>query len=185
MFFKKIGLGIKEWLRKTMVSIKRGPKVIPMLFLVVSFLYYSFNLTAISDTTVNTQGFLLGQCAFIAFLFSMLAFVTLLNAFPKREKTKIPMLVIFFVLLACVVVADIFYSIKVAELIVKDPRYLEEAYAYIPKARLISIVHAILVGITMILVALLPLYSKLLQKIKTSIDIEGSDVGAIELESDE
>lgn len=187
MFFKKIGLGIKEWLRKTMVSIKRRPHNIPLLVWVIAFLYYSLNLTNISDTTVNTQGFLLGQCAFVVFLFSLLSFVAFLNAFPKREKVKIPMLVVFFVLVACVVVADFFYGNKVSELILADNRYLvDEKFAYIRQARVISIVHGCLMLLVALLVALLPVYSKLLRKINTSIEVEGNDdIAEVEIESED
>ena len=42
---KKQPGGVKEFIRKTLVSLKRKPQTIPMLVLAAGFLYYSLNLT--------------------------------------------------------------------------------------------------------------------------------------------
>ena len=49
-----------------------------------------------------------------------------------------------------------------------------ETADYIPKALNVVTVHIVLVCIVAVLVALLPVYSKLLRKIKTSVDLEYS-----------
>ena len=51
---KKQG-GMKEFIRKTIVSLKRKPQTIPLLVLALAFLVYSLNLTHISDTTAKIQ----------------------------------------------------------------------------------------------------------------------------------
>ena len=57
---------------------------------------------------------------------------------------------------------------------------------FILKALKMLNVHFIFIVITVALVALLPLYSKLLRKIKTSIDVAGNDqMGAIEISNEE
>ena len=45
-----------EFLRKKLVSLKRKPQVIALAVLAVAFVYYSLNLTKISNTTAKIQG---------------------------------------------------------------------------------------------------------------------------------
>ena len=67
--------GFKEFIRKFLVSIKRQPQNIAMFVLLVGFVFFSLNLTSISDTTalINTAN--MGQCEFCIMLFSILSFV--------------------------------------------------------------------------------------------------------------
>ena len=46
-FFKKLGASIKEFFRKKVVSLKRNPKLVPLVILLFGFVYYSLNITAI------------------------------------------------------------------------------------------------------------------------------------------
>ena len=78
--------GIKEAVRKLIVSLKRNPSVIPLVVLFVTFLYYSLNLTNMSDTTAKIQGMGMGLSQFCIMLFSLLSLVCMLNAFPRRQK---------------------------------------------------------------------------------------------------
>ena len=54
-FFKKLGASIKEFFRKKVVSLKRNPKLVPLVILLFGFVYYSLNITAISETTLQLQ----------------------------------------------------------------------------------------------------------------------------------
>ena len=47
------------------------------------------------------------------------------------------------------------------------------------------VTHIITVAITIALIYLEPVIARLLKKIRTSIEVEGSDVGEIELSADE
>ena len=49
--------GIKEWLRKKVVGIKRNPQKIGLIAFAITFIYYSLNLTCISNTTAKTYNF--------------------------------------------------------------------------------------------------------------------------------
>ncbi len=92
--------GIKEFIRKFFVSLKRSPQTIALVALAAAFLVYSLNLTSIANTTARINSPNMGQCEFAAMLFSILAFVCFLRAFPKRQKPKIMMLVLLYAMLA-------------------------------------------------------------------------------------
>ena len=104
---KKQG-GLKEFFRKSIVSLKRKPQMIPMLVLGIAFLFYSLNLTHISDTTAKIQLEGMGLSGFCTMLFSLLSFVCFLNAYPHRKKTNIPMLVLMFLMLGILIFCDTF-----------------------------------------------------------------------------
>ena len=164
---------MKEFLRKTMVSLKRSPQNIPLVALAFAFVYYSFNLTKISDTTAKIQGQNMGLCGFVTMLFSILVFVCFLNAFPKRKKPNIAMLVIMYVMYAMIIVADLTYRSRIIAASARDDfASVLESADYISKAQTVVTVHVILVIAVAVLVALLPVYSKLLRKVNTSVDVE-------------
>ena len=166
---------MKEFFRKTMVSLKRNPQNIALVGLAFAFIYYSFNLTKISDTTAKIQGPNMGLCGFITMLFSILSFVCFLNAFPKRQKPRISMLVIMYLMFAAIVFCDIVYRGRIAAAMAReDFAGVLETADYIPKAMHVVTVHAVLVCAVALLVALLPVYGRALKKIKTSIDLEYS-----------
>lgn len=165
---------IKEFVRKFIVSLKRNPSMIPLAMLLVSFLMYSLNLTDMSDTTAKIQGAGMGLSQFCIMLFSLLSMVCLLNAFPRRKKPNIPMIVLMLVMFAVIVYCDIHYSNAILAALnrAESPIVLNEATIYIANAYNMLGTHMVLMGITAALVVLLPFYSKLLKKINTSVDVE-------------
>lgn len=174
---------IKEALRKLVVSLKRKPSLIPMVTMVVAFVYYSLNLTKMSNTTAQVYGTGMGLCQFVIMLFSVLALVCMLNAFPKRQKPNYPMIGLMFGMMAVNIYCAIHYRGRVLHAVTRevspisyvDNPFVKEAYDML-------MVYIILVGVTAALVALMPLYSKLLKKINTSVEIEYSDdMGEIEI----
>lgn len=166
---------MKEFFRKTMVSLKRNPQNIALVGLAFAFIYYSFNLTKISDTTAKIQGPNMGLCGFVTMLFSILSFVCFLNAFPKRQKPKVSMLVIMYLMFAAIIFCDIVYRGRIAAAMAReDFAGVLETADYIPKAMHVVTVHAVLVCAVALLVALLPVYGRALKQIKTSIDLEYS-----------
>ena len=177
---------MKEFLRKTLVSIKRSPQIIPMIALAFAFIYYSFNLTTISDTTAKIQGKNMGLCGFVTMLFSILVFVCFLNAFPKRSKPNVAMLILMYVMFALIILADIVYRSRIAAAFTRDDfASVIESNAYITEAYHIVLVHVILVIAVAVLVALLPVYSRLLRKINTSVELEYStNMQAIDIEDE-
>jgi len=175
---------IKEAVRKFIVSLKRNPSMIPLVMLLVAFLVYSFNLTSMSDSTAKIQGVGMGLSQFCIMLFSLLSMVCMLNAFPRRKKPNIPMIVIMFVMFAIIIYCDLHYNnaIMAALTRAESPIVLNETTAYIAEAYNMLNTHVILIGISAALVVLLPVYSKLLRKINTSVDVEDNgEMGEIEI----
>lgn len=175
---------IKEAVRKFIVSLKRNPSVIPLVMLLVAFLVYSFNLTSMSDSTAKIQGVGMGLSQFCIMLFSLLSMVCMLNAFPRRKKPNIPMVVIMFVMFAIIIYCDLHYNnaIMAALTRAESPIVLNETTIYIAEAYNMLNTHVILIGVSAALVVLLPVYSKLLRKINTSVDVEDNgEMGEIEI----
>lgn len=174
---------IKERVRKFIVALKRNPSVIPLIMLMVAFLVYSMNLTDVSDTTAKIQGKGMGLCQFCIMLFSLLSMVCMLNAFPKRKKPNYLMIGVMFVMFAVMIYCDIHYmnAIAVAVNRAENPIKLSENM-YIWDAYTMLQTYIVLIGVTAGLVVLLPVYSKLLKKIKTSIEVEDNGaMGEIEI----
>lgn len=179
--------GIKEFVRKLFVSLKRNPSIIPMLATVASFLIFSLNLASISNTTVKINSNNMGQCEFVGMLLSILTMVVFLNCFPKRQKPNFIMIGLYFVMTGALIFVDSVYLSRINTAITdpQSPFDVAGADSFILKAQSVVTVHIILLIVCVALVALLPLYSKLIKKINTSIDVEGNeDMAAIELTDD-
>lgn len=178
---KKKSGGPKEVWRKFLVSLKRRPQMIPLAVLVVAFLFYSLNLMYISDTTARIQGPGMGLAGFATMLFSMLSFMCFLNAFPYRKKTNMPMLVLMFVLLGIVIFADAYYISTIWAAISRpeNPIKVTPETIYIAYAEYYLRIHIGILAAGVALTALLPVYSKWLRKIKTSIDVEDNGSSSV------
>ena len=55
----------------------------------------------------------MGLCEFVIMLFSVLAFVCFLNAYPKRQKPIVPMVILLYVLEIIILIADVVYISKI------------------------------------------------------------------------
>lgn len=177
-----------EFLRKLFVSLKRSPSVIALIVLVIAFLQYSLNLTHISDTTAKIQGSGMGLCGFATMLFSMLSLVCFLNAFPRRKKPVIPMLVLMFCMFAIIIFCDIHYMglITLALTRADNPIVIDNQTLYIAKAFNVLYDHIIIEVVGIALIVLLPVYSKLLRKINTSIVVEDNGkLGEIDISGED
>ncbi|MBP3855852.1 MAG: hypothetical protein IK990_09620 [Ruminiclostridium sp.] len=185
---KKQGRGIKEVIRKSLVSLKRSPQFIPLVFLIVGFLVFSLNLSSIANTTARINGANMGQCEFVAMLFSILAFVVFLRTFPKRKPVNKIMLGLLFGMLALLAFVDVVYISRITTAVTRaeNPIIIDESSLYITTAKAVVTLHIVFVGITAVLLALLPIYSKLIRKINTSIEVEGNDnMAVIDVSDDE
>ena len=184
----RIGSGIKEAIRKFLVSLKKNPQVIPLLAHTVAFLIFSMNLTDISNTTAKVYGKHMGLCAFVVMLFSILTYVCLFCAFPKRQKPNYLMLAIIAVLYVAIIVADIHYSGRITAALTRaeSPIEITEVTAYIPVAQKVISTHIISVIVSAVLIALEPVYAKLLKKINTSVEIEyTANIDSIDISDEE
>ena len=171
---EKKSSNMPEFLRRFFVALKRQPSIIALVVLIIAFFYYSLNLTHISDTTAKIQGPGMGLSGFATMLFSMLSLVCFLNAFPKRKKPVIPMVVLMFVMFGIIIYCDVRYSGLIMTALTREvnPIKLDTTTAYIAQAYNVLQNHMMLEGAGVVLVLLLPAYSKLLRKINTSITVE-------------
>ncbi len=177
-------MDLKEVFRKFMVTIKRRPQLIPLCAFVVTFVYYSLNLTDISNTTAKIQATGMGLAGFATMLLSILSLVCCLNAFPYRKKPNIPMVVLLFVMAGIVIFADVYYSNLVVTALNNSPdaaKMLNDTPSIALAYNMLQ-VHVILLIVSVVLTVLLPVYSKLLRKVKTSVEVEGNgDMKAIDI----
>ena len=179
---------LKEMVRKFIVSLKRRPQMIPLAVFVIAFLVYTLNLSHVSDTTAKLQSSGMGLAGFAVMLFSMLSMVSFMNAFPYRKPVNKPMLVLMFVMNAIIIFADVFYLGAVSSVqgdpatrvaLTKDTLYIAYAQYYLQT-------HIIILAVALVLTVLLPVYSKLLRKINTNIEVEGNaEMGEIDLAGDD
>ncbi len=179
---------MKLFFRKLLITLKYRPQIISLLVVAVAFVIYSFNLTSISNTTAFIYGDNMGLCSFINFLFTVLALVSLLGAFPKREKPKYVMIILALVMILGVIGSNMLYvkGIDLALNRAVNPVVLNEKTQYVMKARKIVNVNSIILAVSFVLLATLPLYGKLLKRIKTNVEIEDNgDIGQIDLSDDE
>lgn len=182
------GARIKESFRKFIVSLKHKPHVIPLVMLVITFLYYSLNLTTISNTTAKINTNPMGLCGFAVMLFSMLSLVCFNNAFPHRKPVNKPMLILMFLMLGIIIGADIVYRnvVIIAVNSNPDPQGYINANPYIFEALGVLQTHIILMCVSIALTVLLPVYAKLIRKINTSIEVEaGQEMGGLQLSGEE
>ena len=171
---------LSEMKRKFFVSIKRRPQMIPLAVLLVAFLFYSLNMTYISNTTARIQGTGMGLAGFTTMLFSMLSFMCFINAFPYRKKVNKPMLALLFVMFAIILFADGYYINAIVSAMTREnnPVVVDMSTKYIDYARQYLAIHMGIMAVGIVLIVLLPVYSKMLRKINTSVDI--GDNGKLE-----
>lgn len=175
---------VRESMRKIMVSLKRKPQTIPMLVLAFAFVYYSLNLTHISDTTAKIQLPGMGLTGFCTMLFSLLSFVCFINAYPRRKKVNIPMLTIMFLMLFGLIFCDTYYAARITQATTRPdhPIKIEANTLYIAKAYTVLMVHRVIVALGACLTMLVPVLRKLFKKVNTSLVVEeNADMGAITL----
>ncbi len=178
---------MKEFIRKRIVSLKRKPQMIALVVLALGFVYYSFNLTHVSDTTAKIQGAGMGLCGFVTMLFSVLSLVCFLNAFPHRKPVNVPMLALMFAMIGIIIFCDTHYAGRVTAAITRANNPINPAdFPYISAVQTMLIVHRVILMLAAALVVLMPVYSKLLKKIRTSVEVEENEnMGEIDLSAED
>ena len=176
---EKRNRGFKESWRKFIVSLKKRPHNIPLCMMAIAFVDYSFNLTKISNTTAVINKPFMGLCEFMIMLFSILAFVVFLNAYPKRQKPILPMVILLYALQLIVAASDVVYLGKISEGL--QTIQVNASRQFIPQAQSMLTVHIVLVALTIVLIALIPVLGKMLNKIDTSVKLAENEDVEIEL----
>lgn len=165
---------MKNFFRKIMVGLKRRPQLVCIIALCLSFGYYSFNLTSVSNTTAKIQGNGMGLCGFCTMLFSILSIVSCLNSFPMRKKANIPMLILTYFMIGVVIIADIKYRSIVVDAVTRaeNPIVITDTTMYIYRSAKMLYTHIIFLCVSVVLIALKPVYAKLFRKVNTSVNVE-------------
>lgn len=175
-----------EWFRKKLVNLKRNPHLIALVFMVITMLVYCLNLTKYSDSIAYANAGAMGLCEFVITLCAFLSIITYLQAFPRRQKVKTASILIVLAMLVVSIACEVlFYYYIYREVNLRDRGFKPEVLEILTKTQSISIVHIILLAITIILVLLTPLFKKLLAKINTSITIESNDINESFINEDE
>ena len=179
---------LKEMVRKFIVALKRRPQMIPLVVFVVAFLVYTLNLSQVSNTTAKLQSTGMGLAGFAVMLFSMLSMVSFMNAFPYRKPVNKPMLILMFAMNALIIFADAFYLSAIAG-VQNNPDTMVEITkdtAYIVYAQYYLTMHIVILAVAIVMTVLLPVYSRLLRKINTNVEVEGNaEMGEIDLAGDD
>ena len=180
--------GIHEFLRKRLVALKRKPQTVALIAFTLAFLYYSLNLTKISDTTayINLPG--MGLAGFSTMLFSILMLVCFMNAFPHRKKVNVPMLCLMFVMVGIIIFCGVYYQGRITEALTREvnPITVSADKQYITAAMRMLSVHRVILIIGVALVALLPVYTKALRKINTNVDVaDNGGMGVIDISGED
>ena len=178
----------REFYRKRLVTLKRKPQLIAMLVLVAAYVYYSLNLSQIANTTALINGPHMGLAEFSTLLFSALALVSFLNAFPHRKKTNVPMLVITFLMIGILLFSDYYYGGRIIAALTREESPISPTgkNAFVAVAQGVVRVHMILVVIGAALLALLPVYTPMIRKINTNVEVAGnSDMAAIDISGED
>lgn len=183
------GAAVKEWCRKQTVKLKRNTKIIPQIYLVIiMFLWLIWLFTfsqAIAEISAVEWG---GMAIFIITLFSVLTVALFGSAFPKRKKANIIMLCVLFAFLVIIILGDVLYYHQVSEYIANKSGYSDAQLAerpYLQQSLNLAIVHAILNGVGIVLLATLPLYTKLLMKINTRKVLEENQLSEDAIDTSE
>ena len=171
-----------------MVALKRKPHMIPLVMLGLAFIYYSFNLSQISNTTALINGPHMGLAEFGTMLFSTLSLVCFLNAFPHRKKVNVFMLCLMLAMVGIIIFCGVYYQGRITEALTREvnPITVSSDKQYISSAMHMLSVHRIILIAGVALVALLPVYSKALKKINTNVDVaDNAGMGAIDISGED
>lgn len=175
-----------EWLRKKIVYVKRNPSVIPLIFMVISCLVFNLNLEDFSKTTLALLMDTMGLTLFAISLFSYLSIVTYLSAYPKRQKPSYIKIILSVLMIAGSIALQLYYRHLIIVKTQTGPAIIQITAdkLYILTAMKYSIIHVVLLSVTLLLMLTLPLYSKLIKKINTSIQLEENQVNNVQVEQD-
>ena len=185
----KFVAGLKEWCRKRVVALKIKPQTIPLLVMVVTTIYFMLILFSVSkavdaSAAEKSTTYATGICTFITTLLSLLYLVSFLNAFPKRKKPNIFFIVLVGVMIAGQLACDLVYYIQMSNCMAQKPVLKPD----ISPAQPLIIGHIVLLGLSAVVFALLPVYAKLIRKIDTSVKLESATEnmkGNIDIEEDD
>lgn len=179
----KFVAGLKERCRKFIVNLKRRPSNVAFFVLIVTSLVYLIGYSTIAQYLYDVRAdeetiHWSGLCSFVSFLFSILVLVLFMNAFPKRKKPNIVMLVLTFVFMAVMIFCNAICYSEATSLSKLGTAVNLDA------SKRIWMAHIVLVAISAVVLACTPLIKMGLMKINTRKDLDSSEFkGELDLEN--
>ena len=174
----KFAASLKEWCRKRVVALKVKPQTIPLVIMVITTVYFMLVLFSISKAVylaaTDSHTAATGICTFITTLLSLLYLVSFLNAFPKRKKPNIFFIVVVGVMIAGQLACDLVSYLQIDACIKGITNEGSDMDVACRAALPYIIGHIVLLGISSVVFALLPVYAKLIRKIDTSVKLESA-----------
>lgn len=182
---QKFLASVKEWFRKRIVNLKKNPQSIILVALFITTALWLIWLFTFSRTIYNNQAVKwCGLVVFINTLVSILIIALFGSAFPKRKKANIVFVILLFVFMAIIITCDVLYYVEMDKYIHSSLAEGGAGYApndfaknpFMEQSLNLAIAHIVLVGICAILLATLPLYRKLINKINTRKVVESTEI---------
>ncbi|MCL2702575.1 MAG: hypothetical protein FWE91_03085 [Defluviitaleaceae bacterium] len=164
----------KDYVTKWIVALKRHPHNIPLVMLIICCMIYTFQLTAHSNASMYVSNREIALYVFIITLCSILIIFSFVNAYAKRGKHKPLMLAVVYLLAGLQLFLDAVYlNIIHYETVLRDNPVpvIDDIAASTAGTR----THFIMLALSVLAIITLPVYRKLLQKIKTSIQDDEAD----------
>ncbi len=167
--------GFKEWGRKQIVNLKRRPSNIALVFFVITSLVYMIAYSTVAEMLYGGRENPVIEwsalCSFVVFLFSILILVLYLQAFPKRKKPNVVMLVLVGLFAAVMIAMDIICYLELQDVFAAATRPLTPEY-YASES--IFLAHIVLVALSSVVLACTPLIKMGLMKINTRKEVEST-----------
>lgn len=173
----KAGAAVKEWFRKQIVALKRAPQRIPLVFMVIVtfiWLIWLFTFSQAIDATAAVEW--TGPAVFVNTLLSILVLALFLSAFPKRKKANKVMVAMLFVFLILIILCDVLYYVQESAYLNAQEDSFVSKYPFLESSLTLAIAHIVLNAISIVLIATLPLYRKLILKINTKKVVEENKI---------
>ena len=167
--------GFKEWGRKQIVNLKRRPSNIALVFFVITSLVYMIAYSTVAEMLYGGRENPVIEwsalCSFVVFLFSILILVLYLQAFPKRKKPNVVMLVLVGLFAAVMIAMDIICYLELQDVFAAATRPLTPEYY---ASENIFLAHIVLVALSSAVLACTPLIKMGLMKINTRKEVEST-----------
>ncbi len=182
---------MKEYFRKKLVGLKRSPQIIPLLVVIIACCIFTFALATHSTAALGGLGAQdkdvaiplhlrsPGLYVFVLTLCSIMSVISYLTTY-KKGKLSVLMLTVTFVMFAIIIACDILYIKSIEYFAIQ---FHIDAGHNLPADKLVlaeddlaatanATLHVVFTSISAVLVAILPVIRKLLNKINTSVDDE-------------
>ncbi len=184
-----IGQKFKNFGRKIVVKLKYHPNILPLLVMVIGFIVFSLGYSNVSVATIRINRANMGLYIFASYLLSILSMVCLMNAFPRREKVKIPFLVLAIVMVVAVIVFQVLYLLILngvfAEVAAGSYKLNKDIVKPVISARNVILTYIIIEAVVLVLILLIPVIKKLLSKVNTRVQInENENISSIDISND-